>query len=281
MLFACSSQVSQPPTSVSSTPRASATVAATPTKPKPTQTPTKILLPTLTPYPTKEVIFNYTHHGLVGLPFENLFLDKVYSTLVLYSDGQMIRTGAKFEQKLLTKEEMDQFLLTLETLGFYKIESNQQHDPTDQLYDFGGNYAIEDIGVWYCVTITRNPRTLCAYEPYRKFLVPEMKNILSFLDEYKPEGMSPYQPDRILLRIEAGRNPDVPSLPEKALPWSESFPSLRSATNGTLYADGKAASEIFSLLGEKLTPNVVTQNGEEYTIKYVRPVLPHEVVSFP
>lgn len=280
LLFACSPQGLQSPTTSSSTRLPSATVIPTHTEPKPTPIPTEIPTFTPTPYPTKQVLLKYELRSSPRPPFHE-FIGKAYPMLALYSDGQLIVTGETFQEKILTVDEKAQFLSQLEELGFYKIDSNQKHDPTDNLYNFGNNYNMEEIGSFYCVVTAEKAKDLCAYEPYRKFLVPEMKNILKFLDEYRPKGMIPYNPDRILIKVEAGRDPDIRSLPETALPWSVDFPSLASATNGTLYAEGKAAAEIFSLLGGKLTPNLVTQNGEEYTIEYARPVLPHEVISFP
>jgi hypothetical protein len=247
---------------------------------------TKTLFPTQTPivkttpiYPIKQVIFDYYLRG-GPLPFDDL-VGKNYSILGLYSDRQMIVTGETFQQKILSEDEFQLFFSKIEELGFYRIESNQTHNSTDRLYDFGNNYQIKEMGSFYCVLITQEPRELCAYHPYEDFLVSEMKNILYFLDNYVSNGTTSYSPDRILMKVEVGRNPNVFNLPEKALPWLESFPPLATATNGTLYAEGKAASDIFLLLDGELTPKVFEQNGIEYTIEYVRPVLPHEVISFP
>ncbi|MBN8583228.1 MAG: hypothetical protein J0L96_21365 [Anaerolineae bacterium] len=277
LLFGCGNQESQSTsTSILST---SATVKLTQTEQKPTQIPTKTLTPIATPYPAKQVLFDYYLSG-VPLPFDEL-VGKNYSILVLYSDRQMVIAGEIFQQKFLSEDEINQFFSQLEKMNFFKIESNQKHDSTDQLYDFGSNYRIEEMGSFYCVLMIQKPRELCAYHPYKDFLVLEMKNILDFLDNYEPNGMTPYSPDRILMGVKVGRNPNVYNLPENALLWSESFPPLASAINGTLYAEGSAASYIFSLLGGELTPKVVEQKGIEYTIEYVRPVLPHEVISFP
>jgi len=269
-LFGCGNQKSQ--------------LIPTPTLPpsatgKPTQINRETLTPTAIPYPAKEVVFDYYLSGF-PLPFDDL-VGKNYSILVLYSDRQMIATGETFQQKILSEYEFQRFFSRIENLGFYMIESNQTHDSTDKLYDFGSAYQIKEMGSFYCVLITQEPRELCAYQPYEDFLVSEMKNILYFLDNYESNGMIPYNPDRILMRVEVGRNSDVFNLPEKALPWHESFPPLATATNGTLYAEGNAAADIFLLLGGELTPKVFEQNGIEYTIEYIRPVLPHEVISFP
>jgi len=193
----------------------------------------------------------------------------------------LILTGETFQQKILSEDEKNSFLSQLATLGFYRIESNQKQDETDTLYDFGSHYDMEDIGPVSCVVTTEKARELCVFEPYRKFLVPEMKNILYFLDRYQPDGMTLYVPDRLFLEIGNGRTPNVDNLPETPIVWPAQFPSLEINYPGILYIEGKMAAEVFAFLGNVLTPHLVTQNGLQYTIEVVRPVLPHEVVSFP
>jgi hypothetical protein len=281
LLIACSDQGSELAISPSETPLILATIAATQTQPIPSRTPTDTQIPTLTPYPSKQVIFNYSFHGLVSLPFDDIFLDQPASKLVLYSDGQMLHFDEYYKQNYLTHDEIEQFLLKLKKMGFYEIESNQKHDPTDKLYDFGNKYEIEDIGLWYCIEITENPRKLCTYDPYSEFLIPEMKNILMFLDEYESEGWTMFQPDRIFLKVRLGRDPNFQNLPHKVIPWAEDFPSLDSNDNGVLFIEGKAASEIHTLLNSENIRMAGVQNGVEYSIEDFRPVLPHEVVSYP
>ena len=278
-LFACSSQDSHTSVSSSNTPLGSVAFVPTQTKPNPIQISTETLAPTSTPYPTKEVVLGYNFRA-IPLPFDDILGD-AYSILVLYSDGQMLTTGESFQQKVLTKEEMHLFLSQLESMELYTLETNQKHDPTDRLYDFGNQYEIDEMGFWHCVTTKERVTELCAYDPYKEFLVPKMKIVLQFLDEYKPEGMSPYNPDRILLRVRLGRNPNLQDLSEKALPWSEHFPSLETTDQKTMFVEGKTASEIFSFLNGELYSKIVIENGIEYTIEYLRPVLPHEVMSYP
>jgi len=203
LLCACSSQGLQLPPTSPSKPLAIATLISTQTESESTKIPIAALTHPSISYPTKQVVLNYSLSGF-PLPFDDILGEK-YSKLVLYSDRQMIITGKTYKQKILTEEEINQFLSQLENLGFYRLETNQKHDLTDKLYDFGNNYEIEEMGLSYCVLIEEKIRELCAYDPYRKFLVPEMKNILQFLDEYELGGMTPYNsPDRILIKVEVG-----------------------------------------------------------------------------
>lgn len=260
------------------TPEPSSTPSSTPTKtPRPTLPP----LPTLTPLPsyqTKQVIFEYNvigDHSVYDFFFEG---SPSWSNLVLYSDGQMIIPGETYKQKILSPNEIEQFLSKLESLGFYSLESNQKHDETDKLYNYGNNYQTSFDGRFYCISVDAvRSRDLCVYEPDIQYLVPEMKNILQYLDEYEPTGSTTYYPDRLLLWVRAGRDPYDENLPPTAIPWNNHLPPL-SARNPITYVDGDAAQEIYRLFDSTNTGKVFSQNGKEYTV-YFYVVLPHEKVT--
>ena len=164
-------------------------------------------------------------------------------------------------------------------MGLYALETNQKHDLTDHLYNFGNQYETDDMMVyWHCITMEEIGKEYCVYDRYKEFLIPKMKTILQFLDEYKPEGMSPYNPDRLLLRVQLGKNPYLQGSSDEVLLWPEHFPSLETSDQKTLFVEGKIASEVFSFLNNELYSKIVIEDGIEYTINYLRPVLPHEVV---
>lgn len=258
--------------------------------PKPTNTvpPALTLSPTYTPYPLKQVTFNYSISGWVG-PFD-MYLDWHWSQLVLYSDGQLIITGMPYQQKILSPEEIDQLITNLEELGFFSIETNQMHDPSDHLYNFGNQYTKTTGGTYHYVTVTGNrERTICVFDIWKEFLVPGMKNVLTFLDEYQPDGMSIYYPDRILLHLLIGRNP-YDDTPAEAISWADDLPSLEAPGDKMSFIDGKLnekmlyfegdeAKKIYSFLIE-YTSDVFIQNNIEYTLD-MQVVLPHNEVFLP
>jgi hypothetical protein len=178
------------------------------------KTETIVLEPTsiehfgVNPIQNKDILFEYVNvgdHFRFDYLFESHTVTKDYH-LVLYKDGQMIITGDKFKQKILSKTEIERFLFELETMGFFSIETNHKDDPTDKLYNFGNDYHTVFDGTFRCVTVNYvKSRTLCAYEPHLDFLIPAMKNIFYYLDNYNPIGVEPYQPDRIILSINEGR----------------------------------------------------------------------------
>ena len=275
---ACSGQRNVPTVVSSSTPS--------------TETPST---PTFTPFPpyhSKSSVFDYY---VIGNQADwDIFFDhpsgNIVTRLVLYDDGQMLiaSAGEKYEQKVLSSEEIKSFRSRLETLGFYSLESNQKHDSTDQLYDFEGKYGEVGVigGLKYCIWVdAHRSRNLCVRESYLQFLIPEMKNILQYLDEYKPAGMAPYDPDRILLTIQADVDPSIDTPP--AITWDEHFPSLEKdpsrftsdTSNQVIYIDGVMAKGIY-IFFEDTDTKVVSQNGKEYIV-YLRVLLPHEKVKNP
>jgi hypothetical protein len=285
-LSACNGQNKQPLAISFNTPKPLATVKPSQTMvlpiltPSPTETSTATPTP---PYPTKQVLFNYTVGGF-HTPYEMYYADYGtggWSELVLYTDGQLIIPANPYQQKILSKDEMNQFLSKLEMLGFYTIESNQRHDPSDKLYKFGSQYQGVSDPIWYCVLINKGEsRELCEWEPYKKFLVPEMKNILKFLDAYQVETTTPYYPDRILLWVRVGRSPYVENLAEKAIPWDGKFPSLETSDEKIMYFQGDQAKEIYALFGNEISAIVISQNDIEYTVS-IEIVLPHEQLVLP
>jgi hypothetical protein len=262
------------------TPEPSFTPTFTPTKIRPTRTfPPP---PTRTPFPdyqTRQVIFNYYvvgNHADYNLFFAPESCCSI-TRMVLYNDGQLLIADKAntYKQKVLSPAEIKEFLSKLETLGFYSLESNQQHDPTDKLYDFGNNYQESFDALRDCIFVDADrSRNLCVYEPNLQFLIPKMKNIIKYLDEYEPAGMTPYYPDRIFLSIET-IDPATENLPATAIPWDEHFREMPSAT---VYLDGEMAKEIFMLFASKENGIVFSQNGNEYMV-YIRVILPHEKLT--
>lgn len=279
------------------------TIKATPTltkTPRPTLPPTLTITP-LPLYQNKKVLFAYyvigdysvydtffDYDAFFGLDLYRSY-PRSYPKLILYDDGLLIIPGEKYKQKKLSADEINQFLSKLETLGFYSLESNQKHDPTDRLYNYENNYQLSFDGREYCVAVNNDrPRNLCVYEPHIKYLIPKMKRLLEYLEEYEPSGMTPYYPDRILLWIQSGRDPYNNNLPKNTITWDEKFPRLRNSLvyadgnlakeNSLIYLDGDWAKEIYMLYENTNQGNVFTQDGKEYTI-YIDIVLPHEKVT--
>ena len=290
ILTSCNVQRKIPKALPSLVPEPSPTVAATSTL---TLTPSRIpstepaSTPSFTPfpsYPTKKVLFEYYILGQRS-NFDIFYDDYsgVLPIIVLYEDGQMLVGQG---QKVLSADEMQRFLSKLDTLGFFSIKSNQQYDTTDKLYDFGNNYQEVNDGLKYCILVdAERSRNLCAQEDYLPYLVPEVKSIIKYLDEYKPTGLIPYEPDRILLSIEpVDSNSEAWSA--IATPWDNRLPSLEFSPltkyidgppASILYFEGNMAKEIYSFLNNSPSEGIFVQDGKKYIVQ-VDVVLPHETV---
>jgi hypothetical protein len=193
-----------------------------------------------------------------------------------------------YQQKVLSSYEIKQFLYKLEALGFYSLESDQKYDPTDKLYDFGNNYQKIADGLWYCILVNADrSRNFCVREPYLQFLIPKMKAILQYLDEYEPAGMTPYYPDRILLDIQVA-DPGNFTQPPTPIPWDEHLPALDTLNlvgnvytlNQIRYYVGDMAKEIYLFFEGTVFSDVFSQNGMEFIV-YVVVVFPHEKIINP
>jgi hypothetical protein len=223
----------------------------------------------------KDVIFKYGYdggdHGIFD-PLVNPHLPK----LILYSDGFLIIDNDSLYQKVLSEKEIHSFLSQIEQRGFNTIGTNQQHDPTDKLYDFSNGYESAFDGRYLCVSI--EIKRICAYEPVIDNVIPSMKNIFKFLDSYSPSNIAPYQADRILLQVIEGSD----YLPQEYRPnqieWADDLPPLQKTP--TLFLDGEAATKIFALFNYSESWKIVVYKDKEYTV-FARPVLPHEVVNQP
>lgn len=279
VVVGCQNSVPETPTVISSTPSRLPTLtiipSSIPTSP-PSLTPSGTPYPAFPPHTTKQVIFSYSVYGNHS-SFDSVLGYAPYSKIVLYSDRQLIISGKPYRQKQLSSNEMNQLFSQLEAMGFYSLETNQKHDPTDSLYDFKGQFEETYDGLYDCVMDVVKDREICARDHLREFLIPPMKNILQFLDGYEPKGMSLYQPDRLLLDI-AIRTYEIVDNPE-VIPWSDNFPSIETDQWKLLYIDGEIASQIFSLYGSQADGRIINANGVEYYV-IVRPILPHETLSW-
>ena len=282
VFISCSRQNATPSISPSVIPQLSSTEIPQPTNTLlVTVSPTETNTP-LPNYSPKQVIFIYEERGYHSNYDYFFYLPSSpsYPNFVIYSDGQLIIIGEKYKQKSLSPDEIEQLLSKLDSLGFYSLESNQQHDQTDTLYSFGNNYERIYDGLRYCISInTDNPKSLCVHEPQMKYVIPKMKNIIQYLDEYEPTELKPYYPDRILVWVESGRDPYNDYLPKDSIPWTSNLPTLETDDSKIMYVDGDAAKNIYMFFFDSVyRSRVFIQNGKEYTVN-IKVILPHEQVS--
>ena len=263
----------------------------------PTAAPKPTLTPTLTPtetntatftslpfaYETKQVLLEYYVIGAHTL--FDIAVEPAFPKLVVYSDGQIIIYG---DTKKLSAAEMDQLFAQLKNLGFYEIETNEQGYATPKLYTPDNPFEKITDATSYCVLTTTQDkkRDICAYQPYKQYLIPAMQHTLKFLDNYHPKGMKPYSPDRILLYVESpetSQNLDKDALSKKrVIPWPVDLPPLKPNFNYKVtYIQGPMAAKITSYLDSFPISDspLFQQNGVNYFMD-MDILLPHEEVDF-
>lgn len=276
LLFACSNR------EITATVIAIATANSSPVVPSSTVTAlpslSKTPLPTFSAYSPKQIILNYSFGGV----FDSFAIELgvVHSKVVVYADGQVILPGKPYRQKQLSNEEINELFFQLERLGFFTIETNQQHNPTDELYEFRNQYEKVYDGVSICLEVNyHKQRKLCTYEHYKEYLKPPMKEILRFMDDFEPKGLTIYQPDRLLLDVYLGR---VTFIDEniKSVPWPANFPVLETDYWRVLEVRGEMAAKVSEFFGNTQDIKIIDEDDLEYTVE-ARPLLPHEMPSWP
>jgi hypothetical protein len=281
MIVGCQNAFSETPTIISPTLPRFPKLTLTPslaTTPFPSLTSLATPYPTFPPYLTKQVIFSYRVSGNHS-SFDAVLGGATQSRVVIYSDGQLIISGKPYRQKQLSTEEINQLFSQLEFMGFYSLETNQQHDPTDLLYDFKGQFEETYDGLYFCIADNIKNREICIRDHLREFLIQPMKDILQFLDNYEPKSMSVYKADRLLVDIEA-RPPTWYIIENReVIPWPVNFPDIETDKWRLLYVEGEMANRIFSLYGSQNDARLVNANGIEYYL-IIRVVLAHEILSW-
>lgn len=244
------------------------------------QTPTYPPTPTSTyqPYPHKQVFAAYGYYGdhsiFDGIIQSNGYIHSYGYKWVIYTDGQLIMTRDQTPMmtKNLSTYDVCSLLSKFKQLGFYDIETNNKQDPTDPLYDFGGNYNTVDDGLSDYIQINgTSPRTLRVYEPYLDYVVPRMKKILQFADQYSPNDMSIYIPDRIALFVDRGRYSGFPTV----LPWPDGLPSLKESVHQFVYLTGGQAAKAATQAFTDAFGGNFSENGEEYIV-YAQVIFPDD-----
>lgn len=272
------------PDAVTSSPQPTLTTIPTFT---PTHIPTETNTPTVTPLPfsynSKQVLLHYYNIGSHGL--FDMAVEPNGSRLIIYSDGQIVIPGETNETKNLSPDEMDELFTKLKSLGFYDIETDEQGYATKNLYTPDNPFEKITDAPSYCILTTTQGkiRDICAYEPYRQYLIPAMQQTLKFLDDYHPKEMKPYIPDRILLYVEDPETSQSiyvdPLTP--VITWPIDLPPLKPNLDGykVTYVQGPMALKIASYLNSFQDLVLFQQNGINYFVA-MSVLLPHEEVDF-
>ncbi len=168
--------------------------------------------PTAIPYQGKQVLIEYTQIYAGLGTFGDFVTGEGMTDLILYSDGQLIIHRKKLYEKKLSVIETCSLLKNIEDFGYYRVVDNGAPDHRDNpLYTNipPGVLQGSDTGNYHVLVNGPNPKSMWVDVPFFDYVVPAMKETITFLQYYQPTGMEEYEPDRLLLFIIPGRDETV------------------------------------------------------------------------
>lgn len=273
--------------------------------PRPTQTHTPIPTTTITPWPTKEVLAQFGIFGGDGGWDYYAFIGGDMPKWVLYTDGQLIlqkedNSGVWFEETTLTVPQICSFLSQIENEDFFTLAYDNssasvagiptanpiyKFNDSTQFYEGGPNYVLQVNGPY--------PREILVYHSYVQYLIPEAKQVFNLFNNYSPPSrLTNYQPQYLLLRIEAGLGDSVNATPAPTMQtWPTDLPSLATLAQDNVETAVSAFSRvpqvlvkdeqvqpIFEAFDNRLAYRLV-QSGDQVYYVVARPFLPHETLN--
>lgn len=306
-LAACISEPeATPPTLTTQVDASTPTATPKPTlTPRPTRTHTPTPPPTLTPWPTKEVLAQFGLFGGDGGWDYYAFIGGDMPKWILYTDGQLIvrkedNRGVWFEETVLTVSQMCSFLSQIEEVGFFTLEFDDssrliagiptanpiyKFDDSTQFYEGGSNYVLQVNGP--------NPRQILVDRHYVQYLVPEARRVFNLFNNYSPPSrLTAYEPQYLLLRIEAGVGDSANATPAPIVQtWPVDLPSLGALAQDNVETAASAFSRVpqvlvenelvkpvFEAFGKRLSYQLF-QSGDYVFYVAARPFLPHETIN--
>lgn len=219
-------------------------------------------------YPTKKALVIYgtswrNQYTINFIDWGDFYLEPY---LVLYEDGQLI-FGLGDKQKQLSQQDTQAILSKLEELDFFQLPNTYAADTENPLYNFPNKVMLDPNLNLPSVVVTVNGQEVRYMKEWENYLIPQMKDIISYLKSLSYVGATSYQPDRLLLSAR-----DIEQIPdgETVIPWPEGVPSPTSV----FYLEGNEALKLYQAAGENLI-GYFSYEGKNYEV-YLRPILPHE-----
>jgi hypothetical protein len=236
--------------------------------PIPSRTPYPTPTEWIKVYPTKKALVMYgtswrNQYTLNFIMWGDFYLEPY---LLLYEDGQLI-FGLGNKQKQLSQQDTKVILTKLEELGFFQLWNTYAADAKNPLYKFPNNVVPEPNLNLPAVVVTVNGQEIRYMKKWENYLIPPMKDIISYLKSVSSVGATPYQPERLLV---AAR--EIEQIPEgeTVIPWPEDVAS----PIGIFYLEGNEAMKLYQAAGDNLV-GYFRYEAKNYDV-YLRPILPHE-----
>jgi|SRR5579859_194144 len=266
-------------TTASITAAPSPTLSSTPTatssaRPGPSQTPSP------TSIATKQVLLQFgefTQH--TGAYFGPVF-ERDLPQIVLYTDGELLIAGSypEYSKTMLSTSDICSLLQQIANTGFFQVNGTGVLGKDDPIYNFGATPAPLVLGPSInAIQVNGNPAKFVGFYPaYEEYVINPIKLVLRLLKTYRPTGLRPYIPTRLLLWVETVQRGDQ-SQPRI---WPENLPALADWLGGAPYnlalVQGDLVEPMLKLPQSHAV--VYTDQGQEYSV-VMRPLLPHETLD--
>ncbi len=115
-------------------------------------------------------------------------------SFVLYSNGRVVLSdGSKFMETTISPAEIEKLLMDIELTGYFAVKGNgdefTSHPPTSS---FVGNSTQ---------FITVKEKTFAITAGEYQYLIEPIKATVQIIKEYKPQGLTPYVPERLYVWV--------------------------------------------------------------------------------
>ena len=283
-----------PSVTATSTPLPRATPSPTPTLTRQsTQTPGPSQTPSPIPLATKQVLLQISNTPGDGGDYFDAPFGRITPRLVLYTDGEfMVATNnGWYLETMLSTAQMCSLLHRIANTGFFQMAGTGELGRDDPIYSFTATPEQSEGASGLAIQVNGNPaKYVDIYSPYQANVVGPIQSVLRLLNNYRPAGLKPYLPPRLLMVVEAGgglfdfSDPGEgtdPTATPAALAWPSELPPLSA------WLGGVGPSQIF-IQGDQVPPllalklpkhyGVLTDRGQTYSM-IMRPLLPHETLD--
>ena len=225
--------------------------------------------------------------GYFGLPF-----DRTTPPIVLYTDGEFfIERDDWYLETTLSSAQMCTLLQQIANTGFFKVPGTGALGRDDPIYNFAATRELIEGASGQGIQVNGNPAKFVGiYSPYKDHVIGPIKAVLRLLNNYRPAGLKPYKPNRLLMVVDEGRSlfdelqpyhANQPTATPQVQVWPAQLPPLADLWGGITYHQVFIQGDLIEPLLNLNLPKhigVFTDRGQEYSL-IMRPLLPDETLD--
>lgn len=183
----------------------------------------------------------------------------------------------------LSEDEVQELFSQIEDVGFFEKLQEKSSSDSNWLYNFEETTQFSDgaESLLLCVSFGDEMNCTRIYVPYIPYLIPEIANSLSLIQNFHPEDKvySPYEPETLILWVELMQDNIDIGPNEVSQIWPEELPAvsqlLEPYPSGLVLLHGDEAITFFKLFDSQINDEIFSDDGVEYYM-ILRPLLPSE-----